>query len=193
MTGHLPKLARALSLAAAASLAGCAQQGSLLSRGPTLGTLKTSVSHLEFENGQLKREVAKLKTETRQTEDRLVQEEQVNGELSSRLDDARNLLSERGHDTGSSRLDPEFNDESPKRTLPAGNSNRKRRKPPFAQIPGRIDDVPALEPRRENPDDLFGPATPGREGPGPQGRRDETDRWLPVAQGIGETPPKRVR
>ena len=53
-----------------------------------MGQLKTSLSHLEYENAQLKRDVAKLQQENRAMEDRLVQEEQDNGDLTARLDDA---------------------------------------------------------------------------------------------------------
>src|SRR5690348_418427 len=77
-------------------LAGCAQTGTTFPRRTSMGTLKTSLSHLEYENQQLRREVAQLKTDTRDIEDRLVQEEAHNGELKATLDDARHLLSQRG-------------------------------------------------------------------------------------------------
>ncbi|HMB04634.1 MAG TPA: hypothetical protein VKP69_12950 [Isosphaeraceae bacterium] len=196
MTGPPPKLA--LLLASAGLLSGCAQSGPLLSRGTTLGTLKTSVSHLEFENSQLRRELSKAKSESREFEDRLVQEERTNDDLKSRLDDARNLLSQRGYDLGGSSspsgLDPGSGDPPPAQTLPAGRSSRKRRKPPFVQIPGRIDTVPPSDAKKGTADDLFEqPSTPSRDEFGPQGRRDDLERWLPVAQGMGDEPPKKVR
>ena len=62
-------------LAATSLLAGCAQPGPILSRFTTIGTLKTSLSHLEFENQQLRSKVATLESENREIENRLVQEE----------------------------------------------------------------------------------------------------------------------
>lgn len=63
-----------------------------------MGQLKTSLSHLEYENQQLKKSTAKLERENRSMEDRLVQEQLATGDLTARLDDARNLLRERGID-----------------------------------------------------------------------------------------------
>ena len=63
-----------------------------------MGQLKTSLSHLEYENEQLKKSTAKLQRENRSMEDRLVQEQMENGDLTARLDDARNLLRDRGVD-----------------------------------------------------------------------------------------------
>jgi hypothetical protein len=162
------------------TLSGCAGTAPLLSSGTGVGTLKTSLSHLEFENQQLKREVASLKSENRKIEDRLVQEEAANGELTARLDDARNLLGQRGL-----RPSDEGNGSSAGRTLPAGRSNREPRRPPFARIPGRIDAVPPaneedmpVEPRER---DLFGP----------QSRLEKREPWLPVAIGASEASPLR--
>ena len=90
----------ALLLRGLCSGAGCSGQSSFLTGGPTVGQLKTSLSHLEYENEQLKKTTAKLERENRSMEDRLVQEQMENGELTARLDDARNLLRERGIDDG---------------------------------------------------------------------------------------------
>src|SRR4051794_17308499 len=95
-TGRPRRLA--ISLAALGLWSGCAAQGPLLSRQTTLGTLKTSVSRLEYENEQLKRELAEAKTENQRISRRLDQEEAANGELTARLDDARNLISRQGAD-----------------------------------------------------------------------------------------------
>ncbi len=54
-------------------VAGCSGRATFLSGGPTVGQLKTSLSHLEYENAQMKRDMAKLKQENRAMEDRLVQ------------------------------------------------------------------------------------------------------------------------
>src|ERR1700733_10958963 len=75
---------------------GCSGRSGFLTGGPTVGQMKTSLSHLEFENVELKRSMAKLQQENRSMEDRLRQEQIDNGDLTARLDDARNLLRDRG-------------------------------------------------------------------------------------------------
>ena len=147
-------------------LSGCSGRSSFLSGGPSMGQLKTSVAHLEYENAQMKRDLAKVRRESRQMEERLVQQEQDNGDLTARLDDARNLLHDRGLDSGERATagadgSRGFSDgsEGP-RTLPAGQSNRKRRKPPVARIPGQF--TPAAPDRgvdgdREDEDGMLGP------------------------------------
>ncbi|GAC1449583.1 MAG: hypothetical protein NVSMB9_33520 [Isosphaeraceae bacterium] len=174
-------------------LAGCSQSGPLLSRRTSVGTLKAGVSHLEFENQQLRRELAALKLENRKIEDRLVQEESVNGDLTARLDDARSLLRTRGlasnEETNPNRLEtlgPE-----PRNTVRAGRSNRKRRKPPFARIPGRIDELPFSDasddpgPRWNLPDEKT------LDELDPQASLGRPSYWLPVAQGVTESGPSR--
>ncbi len=91
-TSRPVRAAVALAVFGLSGLAGCSGQGTFLNGGPTVGQLKTGLSHLEFENQQLKNSVAKLDRENRNIEDRLVQEQIDNGELTARLDDARNLL-----------------------------------------------------------------------------------------------------
>jgi hypothetical protein len=134
---------------------GCSGQSGFLTGGPTVGQMKTSLSHLEYENVELKRSVAKLQQENRSMEGRLVQEQIDNGDLTARLDDARNLLRDRGiesdvrvgsrrpggNGTGSSRED----DDTSGRTVPASRAERQRRKPPFAQISGQVDALPSVE------------------------------------------------
>jgi len=176
---------------------GCSGQSSFLTGGPTVGQLKTSLSHLEYENQQLKRSVAKLEQENRSVEDRLVQEQIDNGDLAARLDDARNLLSDRGIDPdvrvgsrrggdgvrGSSAVD----DGSAPRTLPTGQRARQRRKPPFAHISGPVNTIPPID---DDNDDGRDPKADRA------GRRfdDDLDHhsfytgplgWLPVAEGTG--------
>ena len=164
-----------------AAVAGCAQSGPLLSHQAALGTLKASVSHLEYENQQLRRQVTDLKAENRQVEDRLVQEESVNGELSARLDDARALLSRRGSGA-SDGFDPDPSNSG--KALPAGRSTRKPRKPPFAQIPGRIDEAPPADDEGSDARS-FEPRSSWRADPGAQSSRSDPGLWLPVAQGSG--------
>jgi hypothetical protein len=119
-------------------------------------------------------------------ENRLVQEETLNGDLTARLDDARSLLGQRGLDPGPSGLD------SGGRTLPAGRSTKKPRKAPFAQIPGRIDSLPPAE---DDPAPERGRGTtplPSGNDPGPTSRLDRSPLWLPVARGTTEpTGPRR--
>jgi hypothetical protein len=131
-------------------LSGCAGRDSVLLGGPTTGQLKTSLSHLQFENEQLKTELAKVKEEQRTFEDRLVQEQIHNGELASRLDNARNLLRDRGID-GDARLSSRSRESSQNdtnseasrfRLQPSGRSTRKPRKPPAASISGDLDGLP---------------------------------------------------
>jgi len=172
------------------TLSGCAQSGSLLSQRTTVGSLKASLSHLDYENQQLRREVASLKNENREFENRLVQEEAINGDLSARLDDARSVLAQRGLDGGSSSnldsLDP-----VPRKTLPTGQSNRKRRKPPFAQIPGRIDVLPPSSDDSTSSPGWGKSADPAHDDPGPTSGLDRSSLWLPVARGATEPPNPR--
>ncbi len=133
------------------ALAGCSGRSTFLSGGPTVGQLKTSLSHLEYENAQLKRDVAKLEQENRTIEDRLVKEQLDNGDLTARLDDARNLLRDRGEEkselarTRSDDVRNASGDGSGARALPAGRASTKKRKLPVARIPGQIEAAPPGE------------------------------------------------
>jgi hypothetical protein len=192
----------ACACAVASASAGCSGQANFLTGGPTVGQLKTSLSHLEFENEQLKSRTAKLAQESRSMEDRLVQEQISNGDLTARLDDARNLLRDRGIKPdvklGSRRRgdgdDSAAEDDGPRpRTLPAGRATRPRRKPPFAQISGKADEVPPIQDGRAS-------ASRKRRDVGTN-RSDRVDddaldhhsfqtspfRWLPVADATGDS------
>lgn len=169
-------------------LSGCAQSGTLLSKGTNVGTLKTSLSHMEYENSQLRREVASLKSELRQTEDRLVQEESANGELSARLDNATAMLKRRGLD-GSELADTGpvdsgsglgLGSDRPRTTRPAGRPGKKVRKPPSAQIPGRLE---VLSPPGGEDTTWNDPESPIQ--------RDRPVVWLPVAGGVTDSTPAR--
>jgi outer membrane murein-binding lipoprotein Lpp len=171
-------------------VAGCAETGPVFSRGTTVGSLKASVSQLEYENQQLRRKTASLEKENRQIENRLVQEESVNGELTARLDDARSLLGQRGGSAAATDVDP--GPGGPGKTLPASRSSRKGRKAPFAQIPGRIDTVPPGGDESVPAIEAPSPTDSGWRGdPGPQSRRDDPTAWLPVARGSTESSPAR--
>jgi hypothetical protein len=185
-------------------IAGCSQERTILTGGPTVGQLKTSLSHLEFENEQLKKSVAKLERENRSIEDRLVQEQITNGDIAARLDDARNLLRDRGVDTdirvGSRRengeIDSSASDGGDPKARAVGHPARPRRKPPFAKISGQVDALPS------GSDGGTDVEQPGPENRKTKGRRsganfdDELDhhsfntgalRWLPVAVATGDS------
>ncbi len=140
-------------------VSGCAGKDSVLIGGPSSSQMKTSLSHLQFENEQLKTEVAKLKEESRFMEDRLVQEQIHTGDLTARLDDARNILRDRGLDGGtmlgarsqSGKKTAPDDDIAQPRTLPAGRRTRKPRKPPAASISGDLDSLPTASEDQETP------------------------------------------
>jgi cell division protein FtsL len=131
---------------------GCSGQSNFLTGGTTVSQLKTTLSHTEFENDKLKRSVAKLDQENRILEDKLASEQLNNGDLTARLDDARNLLKDRGLDSDRSVLsrnnsnrDSTDDTLSTPRTQPASQSTRKRRKPPVANISGQVEIKPPVE------------------------------------------------
>ncbi len=182
------------------ALTGCSGRGTFLSGGPTVGQLKTSLSHLEYENDQLKRDMAKLQQENRTMEDRLVQEQLDNGDLTARLDNARNLIRDRGLDPAErarSRRgeanDPGDDGFGP-RTLPAGRPSSKRRKAPVARIPGQIEPAPPGQDSQSEPES----ARPDPETDRSSLRlEDDLDhhtfyagplRWTPIAKRADDSP-----
>ncbi|MGC8642957.1 MAG: hypothetical protein ACP5XB_24125 [Isosphaeraceae bacterium] len=181
--------------------AGCSGRGSFLNGGTSASQIKVSLSHLEYENEQLKTEVAKLKEESRSMEDRLVQEQLHNGDLTARLDDARNLLRDRGIDSdtriGSRSRDAseaEPDESVPRfRTLPAGRKTRKPRKPPAASIPGDLGNLPTASDADEPPaisfrgDDIPPRRTLFDDDPGPS-IDDRQLHWQPVASSSDSNP-----
>jgi hypothetical protein len=170
-----------------------------------MGQLKVSVSHLEYENAQLKKTTAKLERENRSMEDRLVQEQMENGDLTARLDDARNLLRERGleadvrvgsHRSGES-LDGSMSerDGAEKASLPDSSRSRRRRTP-FAQISGGSGSVGPID--IDDPAAEFEPRVrPRGRSKRPEGQLDdELDRqsfhkasqsWMRVADGSDDS------
>jgi hypothetical protein len=134
--------------------AGCSGQSSFLTVGPTAGQLKTSLSHLEYENQQLKKNTAKLERENRSLEDRLVQEQIENGDLAARLDDARNVLRDRGIDAdlrlgshhGGETLGADARDREGAEPANSPDGSRpRRRRTPFAQISSAGDSAAPVE------------------------------------------------
>ncbi len=169
--------------------------------------MKTSLSHLQYENEQLKTEVAKLKEESRAMEDRLVQEQIHNGDLTARLDDARNILRDRGFDSdtklgartrGKRNADPDDEIAQP-RTLPAGRTSKKSRKPPAASIPGDLDNLPTAsdEPEPQTGTISFKSSASTRRRPAfpddsSRSAADDDDLpWQPVATAPDPQPPRR--
>src|SRR5262245_4969439 len=127
-------------------LAGCSGGGgdNLLRGGPaSVGSLKTVISRLEFENEKLRREVADAQTERARIAERLNQEEAANTDLTAQLDRLRDPL---GNGT-------EMADHPTPRTTPA-NGTSKGRKAPFARIPGGVEQTPALDVQARPPDEL---------------------------------------
>jgi hypothetical protein len=164
---------------------GCSGRTSYINGGPSMGQLKTSLSHLEYENDQLKTQVARLKEENRTMEDRLVQEQMHTGALTAKLDDARNAMRDRGLDVEEIPAHP--------RTLPAGRRTSKPRKPPTAQISASSESEEDDPPPLTIEDDP--PARPSRNtNTKTRSRRPADDsvslnldesnvNWLPVANG----------
>jgi hypothetical protein len=169
--------------------------------------MKSSLSHLQFENEQLRSELAKVKEESRSMEDRLVQEQLHNGDLAARLDDARNLLRDRGIDSetrlGSRtrrRSGVDSDDEiSEPRTLPAGRATRKPRKPPTAQIPGDLDDLPSASDTETSQGGTISfrdrasltPRPAFADDAGLRSLENDQLRWQPVAAATESPPPAR--
>lgn len=170
-TSHSRGLAGRLGLIPFCLLfAGCSGGGSFLNGGTTVGQLKTSLSRVEFENSELEKKVAKLERDNRAMEDRLVQEQLDNGQITARLDDARNLLRERGVDLDTRMSSRKAGAEATEgesgsagfRTLPAGQSSRRRKKTPFARIPGPGEPAASDDDASTSGDDSAGERTSSR-------------------------------
>ena len=185
-TGRSRHLARWLLALAALAPIGCAQPGPFTSGRTMVGSLKASVSQLEFENEKLKKEVGELKADNSRLDNQLAQEREANGEIAARLDDAKDLL-RKGGNSQALGVSKDFEDDGipPPVTVPQGRRVRGGRKPPTTKLP-RIE--PA-EPESSTGDDLgYFPSTRRSRDLGPLDRGDE-DQWLPVARGL----PSQVR
>lgn len=184
-TGRSRHLAPWLLALAALAPIGCAQPGFFSSRQTMAGSLKASVSQLEFENEKLRKEVGELKADNSRLDNQLAQERDVNGEMSARLDDAKSLLRRQGGNAqalGPPSRNSEDDEIPPPATVPPGRSIRQSRKSPTTQIP-------RPEPKHSADDDLgYLPPSRSPRDLGPLDR-DDDDRWLPVARGL----PSQVR
>ncbi len=165
---------------------GCAGQNPFTSRQTTMGSLKASVSQLEFENEKLRKEVGELKADNSRLDNQLVQEREANGEIAARLDDAKDLLRRQGVNAqamgGSSNT---FEDDVPPPVAtPKPRRIKNNRPPPAVRIPspgsGSTNDedlslqIPSRTPRDIGPTD-----------------RGDDDNWLPVARGLPSQVPVR--
>jgi hypothetical protein len=172
----------ALSLLALTALGpiGCAGPNPFTTRQTTIGSLKASVSQLEFENEKLRKDVGEMKAENSRLDNQLVQEREANGELSARLDDAKDLLRRQSSNSNAQAMggsSSNFEDDIPPPVAtPKARRVRTNRQPPAASIrpPESVpnsDDLSLQIPRRTPPD--IGPSD-----------RNDDDVWLPVARGL---------
>ena len=161
---------------------GCAQSGPLTSRNTMLGSLKASVSQLEFDNEKLRKEVAELKADNARLDNLYAQERDFNGEITARLDDAKDLLRRQGGDVQALGIPSKsIQDDG----IPPPVRRTRGRTPPSATIP-RPRPAPAESPDERGFDST---STEGSRDLGPVGRADD-DRWLPVARGLGSSVPR---
>ncbi|MFO0961132.1 MAG: hypothetical protein U0800_27445 [Isosphaeraceae bacterium] len=177
----LAAIAPTLGLACAVGLAGCSSGGGLMQRGPSVGSLKTAVSRLEFENEKLRREVADARADNQRIADQLAQVDAANTDLTARL----------GQFQGGSPGDDPAVADGAVRARPAGGSGSGSggRKPPVARIPGQGQAIPSLD---DIPVDDQPPRRKSTRSSSPDtGYRSEDDqRWLPIAR---DTRPVQVR
>jgi hypothetical protein len=185
VTGRSRNLTSCLILAALLPL-GCAQPGPFTSRQTMVGSLKASVSQLEFENEKLRKEVGDLKADNSRLDTQLAQERDANGEITARLDDAKDLIRRQGGNAQALGGTPKnFEDDNipPPVATPRGQRTKSSRKPPAARIP-QIEAAPFGS---STGDDLgYQPANRTPRDLGPTDVEEE-DRWLPVARGLGTT------
>ncbi len=165
-------------------LAGCSQSSMLANKTTTVNNLKASVSQLQFDNDNYKKQVAQLKTEASRSDSELAQERDANGELSARLDDAKDLIRRQNGDTTALKSSSRSADEDtvpPPYSRPQTRRTKTTRKPPAAQIPPLEFDPSGFEDRSLNSRSID---------PGPQAKVDD-EPWLPVAQAPGRWTARR--
>ena len=144
-----------------------------------VGSLKASVSQLEFENENLKKEVGELKADNTRIDNQLVQEREANGEIAARLDDAKDLIRRQGGNVQAmgNTSSKNFEDDPIPPPVSTPKSRRvNKRQSPTVRIP-----APEFAPSSSNPDDDLSYDPPSHR---PIDRQDD-DRWLPVARGLG--------
>jgi hypothetical protein len=190
-TGRIRQFALWLLLGLAASTtAGCTQPNPFTSRQTMVGSLKASVSQLEFENEKLRREVGELKAENTRLDSDLAREQNLNGEITARLDDVNDQLRRQGGNAqavvGPSR-NYEDDEVPPPVSTPRSRPMKGGRKPPAAQIgqPQQMQTDP--NPFGSSPDGLGYRITPRPSRDLGEDDNNPDDAWLPVARGIGTT------
>ena len=184
-TGRSRILLSWLALAALAP-AGCSQPGPFASRQTMVGSLKASVSQLEFENEKLRKEVGEMKADNSRLDNQLVQEREANGEITARLDDAKEMIRRDGGNAqalGAPSKNYEDDQIPPPVSTPRSRPMKGGRKPPAAQIRQQTDPAPF----GSSSDSLgYQPRSTGLNRD--LGTDDGSDdRWLPVARGMGTT------
>ncbi len=168
------------------AVTGCTQPNPFTSRQTTLGSLKASVSQLEFENEKLRKEVGELKADNSRLDSELAREEQLNGEITARLDDAKEMIRRDGGNAqalGAPSKNYEDDQIPPPVSTPRSRPMKGGRKPPAAQIRQQTDPAPF----GSSSDSLgYQPRSTGLNRD--LGTDDGSDdRWLPVARGMGTT------
>jgi outer membrane murein-binding lipoprotein Lpp len=182
------KKAISLAIGSLTLVAGCAAPGPIAARRTTVGSLKASVAQLEHERDVLKNEVAELKTENRRVTEQVAQQEETNGELHTRLDNARNLLRKQGLDSTEFASPADSDSDRPTTTRTRGRSRRT----PAAQIPSPnsyqdLDDEAPLE------DDGASRSSASFENWNTQSHVSPSQRWLPIANGVTASPKSAVK
>ena len=163
-----------LAASGACLVAGCANPGPIAARQNTVGSLKTSVSQLQYDNINLRKQLADIRSEATRAESKLVQaEDEIQRRDGGVASITRSSSKYANSDTGPVSAD----DDIPPPVQSPVHRSRGGRKPPAAQIPRII-------PRAADP----GPGQiihdQGTYDLGPQASRFIDDsRWLPVARG----------
>ncbi len=151
-------------------------------------SLKASVSQLEFENEKLRKEVGELKADNSRLDNQLAQEREANGEITARLDDAKDLLRRQGGNAqalGGSSKDFEDDGIPPPVATPQGPTDQEQPDP--ARRPA--------SPSSPSPSDSTATTSATSRPAGPLATSAPTtgddDRWLPVARGLSSQVPVR--
>ena len=173
-------------LALAFASAGCSQSSPFLSGQTMTGRLKASVSQLEFENEKLKKELGEIKAENDKLDTELAREREVNGEITARLDDAKDMIRKQGGSfpTLGSRSRNVSDDEipPPDSGVPRARTT-KGRKPPSASIPAPTEGSTDSEGFGSSGDG-FSDRRRSSKAARDLGDDNDDDRWLPIARGL---------
>ncbi|CAN5793878.1 hypothetical protein BH23PLA1_BH23PLA1_32310 [soil metagenome] len=155
LTGRRRIIAIALLPALLAVLPGCAQSrsGGFLASRPRTGSLKENLSRMDYQNQQLRRELASTRNEKELLAKKLESSEVRNMDLATRLDNYRNLVRGQSPDDGyglSQQDRPAYGSADNPTTRPIG---REPRDPPWTQIPYQFQ-VPTPPEAEDDRDDI---------------------------------------